>query len=242
MGTHVVSALLASLALSRGSKLPDRPGGPRSRPEPALGHRRPPGAELTASEREQEILELSWKLQRERVRTNSVLRRWWVAQHAPRVVVVANRLPLQVKRGPGGTLEYSVTSGGMVSALLGIKHVRMVWVGWADIRDTTPAERDQIRRAMWARGCVPVFIEQDMADLYYNGYCNGVLWPLVHYVISSTSPQDAGGGGGLHPEQWEAYQAVNARFSEVVQQIVRRGDMVWAHDHHHVTAMYGTAM
>ena len=39
---------------------------------------------------------------------------------APRIVMVSNRLPISVKRGPGGKLEFSVSSGGMVSALLGV--------------------------------------------------------------------------------------------------------------------------
>ena len=48
----------------------------------------------------------------------------------PRVVIVSNRLPISVKRGPEGKLEFSVSSGGMVSALLGVQNMRMVWVGW----------------------------------------------------------------------------------------------------------------
>ncbi len=30
--------------------------------------------------------------------------------------------------------------------------------------------------------CVPVFLEDDLVDKYYNGFSNDILWPLFHYV------------------------------------------------------------
>lgn len=30
--------------------------------------------------------------------------------------------------------------------------------------------------------CLPVFLTDDLVSKYYNGFCNGVLWPLFHYV------------------------------------------------------------
>jgi hypothetical protein len=218
-----------------GSSARSRPGAPQS----VLNQKRPGGLGgpdgLTAAERERQILELSWQLQRDatvvrmRSHATSVLRRWWAAQ--PRVVLVANRLPLTVKRKEDGSLEYSITGGGMVSALLGVRDVRMIWVGWAELSfdDPTQAEKAAIRRALWARGCVPVFLEKGEAELYYNGYCNGVLWPLFHYVVPSAPDETS---ATSEQAQWEAYRSVNARFAAVVESIVRKGDMVWAHDYH----------
>lgn len=59
----------------------------------------------------------------------------------------------------------------MVSALLGVRNIRMIWVGWAKLGfdDPTQSELAAIRRAMWARGCVPVFLNKSEAELYYNG-------------------------------------------------------------------------
>jgi hypothetical protein len=31
-------------------------------------------------------------------------------------------------------------------------------------------------------GYVPVWLEPQLLDLYYNGFCNSVLWQLFHYV------------------------------------------------------------
>ena len=108
----------------------------------------------------------------------------------PRVVIVSNRLPISVKRGPEGKLEFSVSSGGMVSALLGVQNMRMVWVGWCELEDATPEEKQLVRRHMLRRGCVPIFLEKSVARGYYNGFCNDVLWPLFHYV--SRSPDEEG--------------------------------------------------
>ena len=109
----------------------------------------------------------------------------------PRVVIVSNRLPISVKRGPEGKIEFSVSSGGMVSALLGVQNMRMVWVGWCELEDATPEEKQLVRRHMLRRGCVPIFLEKSVARGYYNGFCNDVLWPLFHYVSRSPDEESA---------------------------------------------------
>jgi trehalose 6-phosphate synthase len=29
--------------------------------------------------------------------------------------------------------------------------------------------------------CRPVYLSDDLADKYYNGFSNSILWPLFHY-------------------------------------------------------------
>ena len=158
-------------------------------------------------------------------------RRAW--QYAPpRMIVVANRLPLTVKRDANGQLQYSVTGGGMVSALIGVKNVRMVWVGWCPVPDDiTPVELEEVRRALLSRGCVPVFLPAEEASAYYNGFCNDVLWPLFHYVISRT-PEGEEGASEREQANWLAYRRVNEKFAEVVNSVARESDLVWVHDYH----------
>ena len=179
-----------------------------------------------------EIIEMSRQLQMEReMQSVAAARRAW-QQAPPRMVVVANRLPLSVKRGADGQLEYSVSGGGMVSALLGVQNVRMVWVGWCPVPDDiTEIELEQVRRALLSRGCVPVFLPSELASAYYNGFCNDVLWPLFHYVISRT-PEGEEGAAEREQENWQAYKRVNERFAEVVGSVARESDLVWVHDYH----------
>ena len=35
---------------------------------------------------------------------------------------------------------------------------------------------------MEEHNCLPVFLSDDIIERYYNGFSNGVLWPLFHYV------------------------------------------------------------
>ena len=150
----------------------------------------------------------------------------------PRMIVVANRLPMRVERGESGALEYRLqTAGGMVSALMGVRHVRMVWIGWCPVpEDITATELEHVRRALMSRGCVPVFLPAEEADLYYNGFCNDVLWPLFHHVVKS-DPEEVNAAERAQ-RQWEAYQRVNAYFAQAVMDVAQETDLVWVHDYH----------
>jgi hypothetical protein len=74
-----------------------------------------------------EIMEMS-RQQRELQRAAEAARARRDWKYAPpRTIVVANRLPLSVKRDADGQLQYLMTGGGMVSALMGVRDVRMIW-------------------------------------------------------------------------------------------------------------------
>ena len=59
---------------------------------------------------------------------------------------------------------------------------------------------------------MPVFLEAETADHFYNGYCNNVLWPLLHYIPLSMLDAQA----QLTETQWEAYQRANQAFADTV--------------------------
>lgn len=67
-------------------------------------------------------------------------------------------------------------------------------------------------------------------DMYYNGYCNNVLWPLFHYV---PLPFEARLDETTNVQsQWEAYQRANKLFANAVLSKYQDGDAVWCHDYH----------
>ena len=43
-------------------------------------------------------------------------------------------------------------------------------------------DRDALAAMLEKEGYVPVWLEPQLLDLYYNGFCNSVLWQLFHYV------------------------------------------------------------
>ncbi len=60
-------------------------------------------------------------------------------------------------------------------------------------------------------------------DPYYNGYANGTLWPLCHYLLS---------GFHFSDEQYDAYQRVNRLFAQKLAPLLKPDDVIWVHDYH----------
>jgi trehalose 6-phosphate synthase len=50
-----------------------------------------------------------------------------------RLIVVSNRLPITITRTDEGGWQYSMSSGGLVSALSGLKKdTSFTWLGWCN--------------------------------------------------------------------------------------------------------------
>ena len=134
------------------------------------------------------------------------------------LVVVANRLPVDVTVEADGRTTWQRSPGGLVSALEPVMQgADGAWVGWSGSADsdTEPFDADGMR-------LVPVRLSaQDIAD-YYEGFSNDTLWPLSHDVISPPE---------YHRHWWEAYRRVNRRFAQVAAEQAAEGAVVWVHDY-----------
>lgn len=52
-----------------------------------------------------------------------------------RLLIVSNRLPITIKRKNKREYEFSMSSGGLVSALSGLKKsISFLWIGWPGIK------------------------------------------------------------------------------------------------------------
>ena len=95
----------------------------------------------------------------------------------------------------------------MVRAFLGVRNMDITWVGWPGM--AVPAEEQEAVRAELRKTehmpfeCVPVFLDETTAELFYNGFCNNVLWPLLHYIPLSMLE----GQAQVAEEQWAGYKA-----------------------------------
>ena len=140
-----------------------------------------------------------------------------------RVLVVSNRLPITVRRGEGG-LEVERSSGGLATGLQSVhEESGGNWVGWpgfaggvADDEARTLAERFEALRV------TPVRLSADEVHGYYEGYSNGVLWPLFH-SLPAQLPLEGG--------DFDALRSVNQRFADAAAALWREGDLVWVHDY-----------
>ena len=142
-----------------------------------------------------------------------------------RLLIVSNRLPVSVKLDRGDfTITRSV--GGLATGLRGPhEQSESLWIGWpGDVTRFDPGQRERLDRKLDDLRCVPVHLSQAEISRYYEGFSNGVLWPLFHYSTDKVQ--------GDAWSNWKVYASVNQRFAEAVARQYRPGDLVWIHDYH----------
>jgi trehalose 6-phosphate synthase/phosphatase len=69
---------------------------------------------------------------------------------------------------------------------------------------------------------VPLFVDSEIYDNYYNGFSNSVIWPLFHYFSSLARYETA---------YFDAYKRMNQVFAEKIAPLLQPGDKVWIHDY-----------
>ncbi|MGH2467727.1 MAG: trehalose-6-phosphate synthase, partial [Candidatus Limnocylindrales bacterium] len=123
-----------------------------------------------------------------------------------------------------GELSIVPSTGGLATGL-GDLHAAGdgLWIGWPGEtwRLTEPRRRDLAGRLESLR-LAPVDLSAAEVERYYDGFANGVLWPLLHSQLDRLP---------LVPRGWETYRRVNERFAEVVIATARPGDLIWVHDY-----------
>ena len=60
-------------------------------------------------------------------------------------------------------------------------------MGWPGVHVEEGEDRDALVAALERFNCVPVFLAPQMHADYYEGFCQGVLWPLMHNVVDVLS-------------------------------------------------------
>jgi len=140
------------------------------------------------------------------------------------LIVVSNRLPVTIRPTPEGlTLAESV--GGLATGLRGLQASSGgAWIGWPGAAAELGAEATaDLERRLEAGRYIPVHLSPSEVRGFYQGYSNGVIWPLFHYLLQQVP---------LHSRHWGEYERVNQRFAEVVADHARPGDDVWIQDYH----------
>ncbi|KAI9651714.1 MAG: Trehalose-6-P synthase/phosphatase complex synthase subunit, partial [Trizodia sp. TS-e1964] len=141
-----------------------------------------------------------------------------------RLLLVSNRLPITIKRGEDGRYDFSMSSGGLVSGLSGMsKTTTFQWYGWPGLEVPESEAASLTGRLKEEYNAVPVFINDELADLHYNGFSNSILWPLFHYHPGEITFDESA---------WNAYRECNRLFAKAIARQVNDGDLVWVHDYH----------
>jgi trehalose 6-phosphate synthase/phosphatase len=141
-----------------------------------------------------------------------------------RVLIAANRLPVSVRVDEGG-FRLVDSSGGLATSLKRVhEKTRGLWIGWVGepVRSLVHVER-QLESALTEQNLVPIHLTQTELSRYYDGFANGVIWPLFHYLLDKVN---------LDAElDWKSYRSVNKRYAEALAKNYQSGDLVWVHDY-----------
>lgn len=131
-----------------------------------------------------------------------------------RLIAVSNRVA-----APSG----GKSAGGLaVGILAALRQSGGLWFGWGGKTCRgEPAEPSIERRGNI--GFATIDIDAAEFDGYYNGYCNGSLWPLFHHMLGIFAYDRA---------HEVAYQRVNQVFARKLRPLLEAEDRIWVHDYH----------
>ena len=148
-----------------------------------------------------------------------------------RLIIISSRLPFSLDKDKDNKITLRQSSGGLVSAIKSYFEstttqrsdlTEKMWMGVADF----PQEDWDQAVATHAAGqdfeVLPVFVDKDLYENYYNGFANSVLWPLFHYFSSLATYES---------QYFDAYVQVNQLFAEKILPLLQPDDQVWIHDY-----------
>ena len=97
-----------------------------------------------------------------------------------------------------------------------------LWFGWSGRRSARTSHAAEINEEGDVTYATVDLSETDYR-LFYAGFSNGVLWPLLHYRLGLVD---------YRSDEYHAYRAVNRRFAQGLAPLLREDDLIWVHDYH----------
>lgn len=139
-----------------------------------------------------------------------------------KIFIISNRLPITLSEDESGEPKIKHSSGGLVAGLREIHdHSNSQWIGYLG----SGQKQRQLSKgsdAFAKERLIPVEIPKKAYSNYYNGYANGVLWPLFHNFLATMSISD---------EYWDAYLRVNRIFANEILRLADEDSYIWIHDY-----------
>lgn len=94
---------------------------------------------------------------------------------AGRILLAANRIPVTIKRAEDGSYKFSLSSGGLVTGLSGLKKsTEFQWYGWPGMNFPESETGPIVQRLQDEYNAVPIFVDDELADRHYNGFASKV--------------------------------------------------------------------
>ncbi|HTR31928.1 MAG TPA: trehalose-6-phosphate synthase, partial [Puia sp.] len=147
-----------------------------------------------------------------------------------RLIIISSRLPLSLEKD-GDKIGIRQSSGGLVSAIRSYfdnpaaKRSDLTGRTWMGVADFPQEDWEQVRASATEQpdfDVLPVFVDKELYENFYNGFANSVLWPLFHYFSTLATYES---------RYFDAYVQVNQQFAEKIAPLLEPGDQVWVHDY-----------
>jgi trehalose 6-phosphate synthase/phosphatase len=136
-----------------------------------------------------------------------------------RWIIVSNRLPFSLDQK---TQKLKQSSGGLVTAINGIKTNNEIhWIG-SLAEGIKKTHLDNFKSKKNVSFSYPK-IDSELYDNYYNGFCNDVLWPMLHYETELIK---------YDHDRFLDYIKVNQIFSDHIAKVTKKDDIIWINDFH----------
>lgn len=116
--------------------------------------------------------------------------------------------------------------------------LRVTWVGTVRLPaeiggKLNREEQESLARALRKFDCVPVFIDPEIHDKFYNTFCKGTLWPVFHHILDVYGSRPTRFWDQKTQDSvWHSYSHVNMRFRDKVVEVYNEGDLIWIHGFH----------
>jgi trehalose 6-phosphate synthase/phosphatase len=139
-----------------------------------------------------------------------------------KTIIVSNRLPVKVK-DTDGRIDFIPSEGGVATGLGTIyKEGNNVWIGWPGVEVSDIALQEEITAKVADQNLVPVFLDHDEINNFYEGFCNEILWPVFHYMSTYAR---------YELSYWNFYKSVNTKYKNAIIKLAEPGDIIWVHDY-----------
>ncbi len=147
-----------------------------------------------------------------------------------RLIIISSRLPLSLEKD-GDKINIRQSSGGLVSAIKSYfesstaQRSELSGRMWMGVADFPQEDWEQVTSASTGQPdfeVLPVFVDKELYENFYNGFANSVLWPLFHYFSTLATYES---------QYFDAYVQVNQQFAEKIVPLIEPGDQIWVHDY-----------
>ena len=143
-----------------------------------------------------------------------------------KLVIVSNRVPYNFIKTDKG-LVYKRSIGGLVTALDPVMASRGgTWIGWNGFFRKQKLAEEKVKLELDnSSGYEIGFVNLNEKDinLFYHGFSNRTLWPLLHGFIFKTF---------YNHEYWKGYRNANIKYAKAVMDEISNDELIWIHDYH----------